>query len=69
MIPSKQRFVEGVYIEKAWMGLEDFPEPPDEPRVPTNESWNQWDAYREALKKFSDIQKKNDKNNDDRRNF
>jgi len=32
-----------------------FPEPPDEISVPTDESQNQWNAYREAVKKFHQL--------------
>lgn len=47
------RMIEGTYIEEEWMQFPDFPEPPDEKEVPTDESQNQWDAYRAALEKFS----------------
>lgn len=56
-LESKQRFIEGIYIEEAWISLPDYPEPPDDPRVPTTESYNQWEAYRKALREFSDKHK------------
>ena len=46
--------IEGIYIEEAWKNFKDYPEPPCELQISRLESMNEWDAYREALKKFSE---------------
>jgi hypothetical protein len=48
------RMIEEIYIQDAWMSFVDYPEPPDEVQIPRLESMNEWDAYREALRKFSE---------------
>ena len=44
--------IEGFEIKKEWMNDPDFPDPPDEKEVPSQESGNQWEAYKKALKLF-----------------
>ena len=47
--------IEGFRINKAWMDDKDYPEPPDEPEQPTEESKKVWDMYRKALDHFSSV--------------
>jgi hypothetical protein len=47
-----KRQVEGYPIERELMQERDYPEPPDEPMVPSEESMSTWERYRAAVKKF-----------------
>jgi hypothetical protein len=52
--------VEGYPIKKELMQEIDYPEPPDEPRVPSAESLSTWKKYREAIKDFFNRHKNNE---------
>jgi len=52
--------VEGYPIKKELMQEIDYPEPPDEPRVPSAESLSTWKKYRETIKDFFNRHKNNE---------